>query len=100
MNDAGVEVILDIRDPMEPRSFDEPQWVRSLGLEYVNVPMRPATLTDETMERILGVLRGNEGRQLLFHCQSGNRVGGPMIGYLMLDRGLSEEEAITAAMRM
>ena len=100
MKEAGVQVILDIRDPMEPRSFDEPRLVRSLGLEYFNVPMTPATLTDETMAQILGVLRGNQGRQLLFHCQSGNRVGGPMIAFLMLDWGLSQEEAIAAAMRV
>lgn len=97
---AGVEVILDIRDPMEPRPFDEPTLVASLGMKYVNVPMSAATLTDETMERIVGVLRTNHERPVLFHCQSGNRVGGAMIAYLMLDHGVEEEAAITSAMRM
>jgi len=36
---AGCEVVLDIRDPMEPRPFRTPEDVRAAGLEYVNVPV-------------------------------------------------------------
>ena len=97
---AGVEVILDIRDPMEPRPFDEPTVVAALGMTYHNVPVSAGNLDDETLERILAIVRDNVDRSMLFHCASGNRVGGAMIPYLMLDKGLSEEAAIEAAMRM
>lgn len=97
---AGGGVVLDVRDPMEQRPFDEAAHVRALGLDYVNVPISPGATSDEKMERILHTLRASRGRQLFFHCGSGNRVGGPMIAYLMLDEKLSEEDAVEQAMRI
>jgi protein tyrosine phosphatase (PTP) superfamily phosphohydrolase (DUF442 family) len=97
---AGGAIVLDIRDPMEPRPIDEPALAAREGLEYVNVPISSGTLSDEKLERILGVLRGAGERPVFFHCGSGNRVGGAMIPYLMLDRGMPEEDAVTEAMRM
>jgi protein tyrosine phosphatase (PTP) superfamily phosphohydrolase (DUF442 family) len=96
---AGATLVLDVRDPMEPRPFDEPGTVRSLGLTYVNVPVGPGTLNDATLERILEVLRGHRDGTLFFHCNSGNRLGGPLIAHLMLDHGMEEEDAVAMAMR-
>ena len=97
---AGGGVILDLRDPMEPRPIDEPTTARASGLEYVNVPVGPGRLDDATMERILGVLRGAGDRQVFVHCGSGNRVGGALIPFLMLDQGFEEEDAVAQAMRV
>ncbi len=97
---AGGAVVLDIRDPLEPRPFDEPAIVRQLGMEYVNVPVNAGTITDETLERILSVLRGAGDRTVFFHCASGNRVGGALIPHLMLDHGMDEEAAVQEAMRV
>jgi protein tyrosine phosphatase (PTP) superfamily phosphohydrolase (DUF442 family) len=97
---AGVEVVFDIRDPMEPRPFDEPSVVEQLGMEYVNVPVRQGALDDEMMDRALATLRKNLNRPMLLHCASANRVGGMLIPYFILDRGMSEEEAVEAAMRI
>ncbi|MEO8449974.1 MAG: hypothetical protein ABI647_09300 [Gemmatimonadota bacterium] len=100
LKQAGVEIILDIRDPMEPRPFDEAALVRSLGMEYINVPVSSATLSDETMDRVLEVVRANQHRRMLFHCASANRVGGALIPHFILDRGMSEDDAVQAAMRI
>jgi rhodanese-related sulfurtransferase len=97
---AGGGVVLDVRDPMEPRPFDEPATVSRLGMQYVNVPISPGATGDEKMEKILGTLRSNRDRQVFFHCGSGNRVGGAMIAHLMLDHGVAEEEAVNRAMQM
>lgn len=93
-------IVLDIRDPMEPRPLDEPGVARSLGLQYVNVPVSSGSLSDGTLDRILEVLRGAGDRRVFFHCGSGNRVGGALIPYLMIDKGLDEEAAIETAMRV
>jgi protein tyrosine phosphatase (PTP) superfamily phosphohydrolase (DUF442 family) len=100
LKQAGVEVVLDIRDPMEPRPFDEPEVVRKLGMRYVNISVRQGALDDATMDAVLGELRGSAGRPLLFHCASANRVGGTLIPYLILDKGLSEDDAVETAMRV
>ncbi len=99
LKQAGAEVVLDIRDPMEPRPLDEPALVRELGLTYEQVTVRQGALDDPVMEAVLAVLRRHEDRPTFFHCASGNRVGGPLLAYLMLDRRMSEEDAIDSAMR-
>lgn len=99
---AGGEVVLDIRDPMEPRPFDEAQLARGLGLEYVNVSVRQGALDDETMDRVLASVRNSaeRGRPMLIHCASANRVGGALIPHFIIDKGMGEDEAIEAAMRI
>ncbi|MHB1328408.1 MAG: protein tyrosine phosphatase family protein, partial [Gemmatimonadales bacterium] len=97
---AGGAVVLDIRDPSEPRPFNEAQVVAGLGMTYLNIPVTPPTMTDETMGQILGLLREHAGREVLFHCASANRVGGPMVAHLMLDHGLSADDATEQAIRL
>ena len=100
MKAAGVSVILDLREPMEPRSIDEPAKVAQLGMEYVNVPISAGRLNDATLERILKVLRDKGEKQIFMHCGSGNRVGGALIAHLMLDQRMEEEDAVATAMKV
>lgn len=96
---AGGKAVVDIRGSSEPRAFDEPSAVRALGLEYAQVPVGPVPLTDEVMDRVLAALRQHAGENVLLHCASGNRTGGPMIAHLILDHGFEEEDAIQLATR-
>jgi protein tyrosine phosphatase (PTP) superfamily phosphohydrolase (DUF442 family) len=98
--ETGGRILLDLRDPMEPRPLDEPAVARSLGLEYVNGPIGAGTMTDETMERILQTLRTAGDSPVLVHCGSGSRVGAALLPLLMLDHGLEEEDAVGQAMRI
>jgi protein tyrosine phosphatase (PTP) superfamily phosphohydrolase (DUF442 family) len=93
-------IVLDLRDPMEPRPVDEANLARRLGLEYVNVPVRAGALDDQLLERILGVLRSAGDKTVFVHCGSGNRVGGALLPYLILDQGMEEEDAVEQAMRV
>lgn len=74
--------------------------VRELGMEYVNVPVRAGSLDDSTLDRILGVLRSAGDRTVFFHCGSGNRVGGALIPYFILDQDMEEQDAVDQAMRV
>ena len=96
---AGGEVVLDNRDPMEPRPFDEPATARALGLEYVNIPVAHGAVTTKTIGQIYQTLKKLEGRKALLHCASGNRTSGTLIPYLMLDKKMDEEAAVDLAMR-
>ncbi len=97
---AGVSLVLDIRDPMEPRPMDEPALARELGIRYENVAVVSGVLSDGTLERILEVLRAAGTEPLFFHCASGNRVGGALIPFLMIDHQMDQEDAIAQAMRV
>jgi protein tyrosine phosphatase (PTP) superfamily phosphohydrolase (DUF442 family) len=96
---AGVQTVIDVRDPMEPRPFDEPGSVSSLGMTYVNAPVVLGALSDAAMDRALGALRTARGTPALLHCSSANRAGGPLIAYLILDEKTNEQDAVDTAMR-
>jgi protein tyrosine phosphatase (PTP) superfamily phosphohydrolase (DUF442 family) len=96
---AGGEVVLDNRDPMEPRPFDEPAVVRAAGLEYHSLPIVHGAVTPDTMESMHEMLRRLSGRKALLHCSSGNRTSAALIPYLMVDKGMTEEGAVEVAMR-
>jgi protein tyrosine phosphatase (PTP) superfamily phosphohydrolase (DUF442 family) len=100
LKDAGGGIVLDVRDPMEPRPVDEPALVRQLGMEYINIPVRAGSLDDATIDRILEVLRNAGDRTVFFHCGSGNRVGGALIPYFILELGMQEQDALDQAMRV
>jgi protein tyrosine phosphatase (PTP) superfamily phosphohydrolase (DUF442 family) len=100
LKNAGGDIVLDIRDPMEPRLVEEPDLVRQLGMEYVNIPVRAGSLDDATLQRILTVLREAGDKTVFFHCGSGNRVGGALIPFFILDHGMEEEDAVDQAMRV
>ena len=97
---AGGDIVLDLRDPMEPRAVDEAALVGELGMEYVNIPVRTGSLNDAALERILEVLRRAGDRTVFFHCGSGSRVGGALIPYFILDQGMEEQDAVDQAMRV
>ena len=96
---AGVRTVIDLRDPMEPRSFDEAATTTALGMHYISAPVVSGALTDQAMDRVLAALRASRDTPTLLHCASANRTGGPLIAYLMIDEGADRERAIDAAMR-
>jgi len=100
LHGAGCQVILDNRDPMEPRPFDEPATVRVAGMEYVNVPLVHGAVTVDTMRQMHEAVKKLAGRKALLHCSSGNRTAAALIPYLIIDKGMPEEEVVEKAMAM
>jgi protein tyrosine phosphatase (PTP) superfamily phosphohydrolase (DUF442 family) len=100
LKDAGADILLDLRDPMESRPFDEPALAHEVGLEYINVPVSSATLNDATLERVLAVYRNAGEKKIFVHCAGGNRVGATLLPHFMIDLGMEEEDAIEQAMRV
>jgi len=96
---AGGEVVVDNRDPMEPRPFDEPLVVRAAGLEYINLPIVHGAVTVETMKKVHDTLKKLAGKKTLLHCSSGNRTSAALIPYLMIEKKVGEEDAVEIAMR-
>jgi protein tyrosine phosphatase (PTP) superfamily phosphohydrolase (DUF442 family) len=95
---AGGEVVLDNRDPMEPRPFDEPATVRATGLEYLSLPIVHGAVTTSTMKDMHQALKTLEGRKALLHCSSGNRTAAALIPYLMVEQKMEQDDAVDLAM--
>ena len=95
---AGYRTVLDMRGKDEPRGFDEAAAIRAAGLEYVVLPVTsPASLTDELFAAFRKAMNTRAATGVFVHCSSGNRVGGPMVPWLVLDRGWDLERAVAAA---
>jgi len=95
---AGGQVVLDNRDPMEPRPFDEPATVRAAGLEYISLPIVHGAVTIDTMKQMYQTLKKLEGRKALLHCSSGNRTAAALIPYLVVEKKMDQEDAVDLAM--
>jgi protein tyrosine phosphatase (PTP) superfamily phosphohydrolase (DUF442 family) len=96
---AGGQVVLDNRDPMEPREFDEPAAVRAAGLEYISMPIVHGAVTTDTMKQMHQTLKRLEGKKALLHCSSGNRTAAALIPYMMVERKMKRDDAVDLAMR-
>jgi len=96
---AGGQVVVDNRDPMEPRPFDEPATVRGAGLEYINLPIVHGAVTTDTMKQMYTAVKKLEGRKALLHCSSGNRTSAALIPYLIIDKKMEQEDAVDTATR-
>lgn len=94
---GGVRTVIDLRAASEPRGFDEPAVAHAAGLEYVNLPVTPASLSDSTFDAFRALMRKRGAATVLVHCHSGNRVGAVLVPWLVLDRGWTLERAIAAA---
>jgi len=96
---AGGEVVVDNRDPMEPRPLDEPAVVRAAGMEYISLPIVHGAVTTDTMKRMHDTLKQLAGKKALLHCSSGNRTSAALIPYLMIDKKMEQDDAVDIAMR-
>lgn len=90
---AGYRMVVDLRDPGETRDFDEVVAVIMAGMEYVNIPVTPETVGYEDFSQFRELLDDPARRPVLVHCSSGDRAGGLLLPYLILDEGMAPEEA-------
>lgn len=95
----GVAVVVDLRGPTEPRGFDERALLARLGVEYHNVPVT-SSLDATQIDAVRDLLRERNGRAVLVHCKSANRVGGAMLPYLVLDEAMPVHDALALAQRI
>jgi uncharacterized protein (TIGR01244 family) len=92
--EEGYHTVIDLRPAEEPHGFDEVEAARQNGLTYVNIPVTPDTLDQATIDRFVEAMRAAK-RPVLLHCSSSNRVGALYYAWLVLEKGLKAEEALS-----
>jgi uncharacterized protein (TIGR01244 family) len=93
LEQRGVRTVIDLRRPQEQRGYDEAEWARTLGIQYVALPFaNESDLNDAVFARGRELL-GQAPRPLLMHCGSSNRVGVLWLAWRALDGGLTLEAA-------
>lgn len=72
---AGIQVIVNLRPQVE-QDWNEQAVVESLGMRYINLPIAGSGgVTHDNAKKLAVILAELEGKQVLVHCSSGNRVG-------------------------
>ncbi len=100
--ERGVNVVINLRPDAEMQravDFDEATLVESLGMEYVHIPMTPATFSADDVVQLQAVIDRPvaippERFRFVIHCRSSNRCGGLWAAFLHDDYGFDESKAI------
>jgi uncharacterized protein (TIGR01244 family) len=96
---SGLKHVINLR-PSSEQDWDEGALVRSLGMEYYNLPISGAVdFTSANARSLDQLLAGLNGEPVLVHCASGNRVGGLIAVSARDSKGLDVEEAIAEGRR-
>jgi ADP-ribosyl-[dinitrogen reductase] hydrolase len=99
--DAGIESFLDLTHPSEVEPYDE---ALPFHIEYLRKPIRDHSLPEkrEHMMEILDCLHDalRSGRRTYVHCRAGIGRTGMVIGCLLIERGLSGEDALDELARV
>lgn len=78
---AGIRSVINLRgqpemDELRKKGLDEAEYVASLGLPYLHIPISGADDLDaEAARRLAAWLDDEDHLPVLVHCASGNRVG-------------------------
>ncbi len=94
--EGNYHTVIDLREPGEPRGFDEPEAVREGGMVYLNLPVAPATLDQAAIDRFLNAMRGAQ-RPLLVHCGTSGRAAALLYAWLVLERREPAARALATA---
>lgn len=92
LKEQGFRTVINLRAETEPGVKQEEAIVKAEGLEYVSVPVTPASFSQQQVDQVAKVLDDPKAGPILFHCGSANRVGG-VWAVIQAQRGKSYQEA-------
>lgn len=91
----GFQSVMNLRSYQEESASEQDhQRVEALGLAYVNLPIKPAELTHEMVDKAIQEI-DSLPKSLLIYCGSAIRATFIALVYLAGDRNLTLEEIMT-----
>ena len=100
LHEQGVTTVVNLRSPEEMTravKFDEKALVESLGMKYVHLPMRGTAdfpYAPSAVEALAAAMKQTNGK-LLLHCTVAWRASHLWAAYLIQERHVAEETALT-----
>ncbi|MCB9914113.1 MAG: hypothetical protein H6828_03060 [Planctomycetes bacterium] len=96
----GIEKVVDLSVPSEPRTCDIASECRLLGLEYASAGLEAeGLLTDASVDLVLQALDGDALPPTLMFCGTGGRSATYLAIYRVVQLGVPLEEALVEARR-
>jgi protein tyrosine phosphatase (PTP) superfamily phosphohydrolase (DUF442 family) len=91
----GYEVVINLALHNDPRYSlsDETQSVRSLGMEYVHIPVQFSSPTESDLQRFFAAMDASKGKRVWVHCAANMRVSAFVGLYRHLREGWPEAQA-------
>jgi protein tyrosine phosphatase (PTP) superfamily phosphohydrolase (DUF442 family) len=91
----GVQVVINLAIAGSDGALkDEPSLVRSLGMEYVNIPVQWNSPKGDDVDRFMEVMDQHAGRNILVHCQANYRATAFIALYRVRRQGWKPEKAL------
>lgn len=76
-----------------PSPANEPELVRSLGMEYIHIPVNWSTPTRDGLNLFMDAMDANSGKKVHVHCEANFRASAFILMYRVLRLGWKEEDA-------
>jgi protein tyrosine phosphatase (PTP) superfamily phosphohydrolase (DUF442 family) len=92
---AGYQTVINLALHDDPRYSlpDEPGTVRSLGLEYVHIPVQFSAPTVADLHAFFDAMDAHQGDKRWVHCAANMRVSAFIGLYRVLRQGWAEDQA-------
>jgi protein tyrosine phosphatase (PTP) superfamily phosphohydrolase (DUF442 family) len=91
----GVEIVINLAPHEVSNALPgEAEFVSSLGMQYINIPVIWNTPTKDGLDRFITVMEQNKDRKILVHCQANFRATAFVSLYRILRQGWRPEDAM------
>ena len=91
----GVQLVINLAPHEVSNALPgETEWVTSLGMQYINIPVIWNTPTKEGLDRFMDAMEKNKDKRILVHCQANFRATAFVALYRILRQGWKAEDAM------
>lgn len=93
--EAGVQVVINLAPHDVPNALpDETELVRSLGMQYVNIPVTWGTPTQDDLKTFMVEMDAHQDKKIHVHCQANFRASAFIALYRILNLGWKMDDAL------
>ena len=99
--ESGTEVIVNLALTTSPGALpDEHFVVKSLGMEYIHIPVEWNSPTKQNLEDFFAAMEAHSDEKVHVHCQANYRASAFIMLYRVLRLGWNSEEAVSIMEKM
>jgi uncharacterized protein (TIGR01244 family) len=99
--EAGTQVVINLAPAIVKDALpNEDSLVKSLGMEYVHIPVEWNNPTKQNLEDFFAAMDERQGEKVLVHCQANYRASSFVMLYRVLKLGWKKDEAIPVMEKM
>ena len=92
---AGIQLVINLAPHDSPNAIpDEARLVKSLGMEYINIPVTWRAPEAEALTRFMDEMDAHARKKILVHCEANYRASAFVMLYRILRLGWNKADAV------